>query len=471
MAQDLDKILGGKYPAKAHANRVADLIKARGGGDSGIIYIEGQKTRMIEDNDGPMPFRQRRNFFYLSGCELPDSYLAYDIGKDELTLFIPPIDPESVIWSGLPLSAADALKKYDVDVVLPTTDVNGYLAHYCSAEAGANKVFAIPDQVSSEITFLPFKETDFDVLRPALDTARVTKDAYEIALLRQANNISSAAHTAVLKAAKTAKNERELEAIFISHCMSQGCREQSYHPIFASGESGSTLHYQKNDDDLIDASTGQKKLNLLVDAGCESRNYCADITRVCPLSGKFSPESRDIYNIVLEMQMASLAIIKPGVAWDDVHANAHRVAIRGLLRLGILQGGDEQEIFDKGVSVAFFPHGLGHYLGMDTHDVGGNPNYNDENPMFRYLRLRGTLSPGGVVTVEPGVYFCRFIIEPYLSSAELSKYINAEVLEKYWSVGGVRIEDNVVVTEDGYDNLTTAPKSLEDIERLASGQA
>ncbi|KAK2797036.1 hypothetical protein FQN51_008897 [Onygenales sp. PD_10] len=466
MDSSVDKILAGKYPAKDHAKKVAARIQELGYGDSGIIYIEGQKTRLIEDNDEPVPFRQRRNFFYLSGCSLPDSCLTYNIEKNELTLFIPPIDPDSVIWTGLPLSADEALKSYDVDAVRTTTDVNTSLAHYCSAE-GSKKVFAIPDQVSASTTFLPFQETDFDVLKRACEEARVTKDAYEIALLRRANEISTKAHIAVFKAAKSAKNERELEAIFYATCMSNGCREQSYHPILASGTSAATLHYQKNDQPLADDRSGDKKLNLLIDAGGEYRNYCADITRVFPLSGKFSPESRQIYDIVLEMQTSSLAMAKPGVMWEDIHLNAHRVATQGLLRLGILRG-TEQELLDKRISVAFFPHGLGHYLGMDTHDTGGNPNYADEDSMFRYLRLRGKLSPGGVVTVEPGVYFCRFIIEPYLSSPDLNRYINSDVLERYWSVGGVRIEDNIVITHDGYDNLTTTPKNPEEIERLVA---
>ncbi|KAL1958089.1 hypothetical protein VTO42DRAFT_5129 [Malbranchea cinnamomea] len=466
-----ENILAGKYPAKAHARRVATALRNLGQGDSGIIYLEGQKTRLLEDSDEAMPFRQRRNFFYLSGCLLPDSYLTYNIEQDELTLFIPPIDPESVIWTGLPLSVEEAKAKYDVDAVLTTTEVNASLAHYgATSQALVKRVFAIADQVSPETTFLPFQETNFEFLRQAIEQCRREKDDYEIALLRHANDVTAKGHIAVMKAVKSAQNEREFEAAFTSTCMALGCRENSYHPILASGTSAATLHYQKNDDSLVDPTTGEKKLNLLIDAGVESQTYCADVTRVFPLSGKFSPESRAIYDIVLQMQTTALAMIKADVRWEDVHARAHRVAIAGLLRLGILRG-NEDEIFDKRISVAFFPHGLGHYLGMDTHDVGGEPNYEDKDPMFRYLRIRGKLVERGVVTVEPGVYFCRFIIEPYLKDPERSKYIDASVLDKYWSVGGVRIEDNVVVTETGHVNLTTTPKDPEEIERLVQGSA
>ena len=125
-------------------------------------------------------------------------------------------------------------------------------------------------------------------------------------------------------------------------------------------------------------------------------------TRTFPISGKFSTESRAIYDIVLKMQLETIAVLKEGVRWDDVHELAHKIAIDGLLELGILKG-DKEEILKNRTSVAFFPHGLGHYLGMDTHDTGGNANYADKDSMFRYLRVRGTLPAGSVITVEPGV--------------------------------------------------------------------
>jgi Xaa-Pro dipeptidase len=460
----LDSILAAKYPAKAHARRVAEALKAHG--DAGLIYLEAQKTRLIEDNDEAMPFRQRRPFFYLTGCLLPDSSMAYDIKADQLTLFVPPIDPDSVIWSGLPLSAEEAAKLYDVDRVLYTTDVNATLASIASAQGGKTVAFAIEKQISEGVEFKGFAEAKLAILKDVIGDARVVKDAYEVALLRKANDISAKAHIAAIKASKTATNERDMEAAFLSTCVANNCREQSYHPIFAGGENGATLHYVKNDESLTDAATQKRKGNLLIDAGCEYQTYCADITRVIPLAGRFPTETRQIYEIVLEMQTECIAMLKEGVRWDDVHALAHRVAIKGLLKLGILRG-TEDELFEKRVSVAFFPHGLGHYLGMDTHDTGGYPNYDDSDKMFRYLRVRRNLPAGAVITVEPGIYFCRFIIDPVLKSAELGKYIDADVLERYWSVGGVRIEDNIHITKDGCENLTSAPKAIEEVESLA----
>lgn len=350
----------------------------------------------------PCDPRQRRFFYYLSGCLLPDSRLTYDIKSDKLTLYIPPIDPDEVIWSGLPLSPAQAQKQYDVDRVLSTTEVNTTLASIASAHNGKAVAFAIADQISDDIKFQNFAETNLSALKAAIELTRIIKDGYEIALLKKANDISAKAHVAAIEASKTATNELEIYGAFISTCIANGCTEQSYHPIVACGENGATLHYQKNNDDLVDSVTKQRKNNVLIDAGGEYRAYCADITRVFPLSGKFAPETRQIYEIVLQMQSECIAELRDGVQWEDVHALAHRVAIKGLLKLGILRG-SEDELFEKRVSVAFFPHGLGHYLGMDTHDTGGNPNYDDKDPMFRYLRVRGNLPAGSVITVEPGV--------------------------------------------------------------------
>lgn len=311
------------------------------------------------------------------------------------------MDPDSVIWSGLPLSPDEAKALYDVDRVLYTTDINATLADIAK-DAGRASAYAIEGQVSAHVKFEGFASTKLEVLKEEIGEARVVKDAYEIALLRKANDISAKAHVAAIKAATTATNEREVEAAFIGTCIANGCREQSYHPVVASGESGATLHYVRNDRDLIDPATGQRKTSILIDAGGEFQTYCADITRVLPLNGRFAPETRQIYEIVLQMQEECIAVLKEGVLWDDVHALAHRVAIRGLLKLGLLRG-EEDELFEKRVSVAFFPHGLGHYLGMDTHDTGGHPNYEDQDKMFQYLRVRRNLPAGSVITVEPGV--------------------------------------------------------------------
>lgn len=297
------------------------------------------------------------------------------------------------------MTAEEAKEAYDVDEVLYSPEVNPTLARLGQK---SKTVFAIhPDQVSEHITFLEFDEKNFLLLKEAIEVTRVVKDEYELALMSKANAVSREAHRAVMEAVKYQKAEQELEAIFLAKCVAAGAKNQAYHGIFASGRAAATLHYVKNDAPL------EGKLNVLVDAGAEWNCYASDITRTFPISGKFSKESRAIYDIVLKMQQECIDMLKEGVVWDDVHLHAHKVAIEGLLGLGILKG-DKDEILKKRTSVAFFPHGLGHYLGMDTHDTGGNANYADKDVMFKYLRVRGALPAGCVITVEPGVRFVTF---------------------------------------------------------------
>lgn len=342
------------------------------------------------------PPRQRRHFFYLSGCALPDCHLTYHVSTNSLTLFIPPLDPSSVIWSGLPLSPVQALKIYDIDSCL-TTDA--LTSHLQSPPEGEHAILAHTGRGTMDPASTGFKHVTTKDLHSALDNCRITKDDYEVALLRHANHVSTAAHVAVLRSLPKVKNECELEAVFRARCLAMGAKEQAYHGIFGSGENAATLHYQANDQPL------EGRQNLLVDAAAEWECYCADVTRTMPLSSKgFSKESEGIYKIVERMQDASFGMLKAGVQWEDVHLRAHEVAIDGLLGLGILKG-EKKGLLERRTSVAFFPHGLGHYLGMDTHDTGGNPNHEDQDTMFKYLRVRGRLPEGSVVTVEPGLYF------------------------------------------------------------------
>ncbi|KAI4278646.1 MAG: hypothetical protein LQ337_000886 [Flavoplaca oasis] len=459
------KILEGKYPAKAHCAKVASYLQTRSANAAGnaVIYLEGQKTVLIEDNDEPRPFRQRRPFFYLSGCSLPDCHLIYELSTSTLTLFIPDLNPDSVIWSGLPLLPPEALGRYDIDACFPNSQLPARLSSLAQKDSDIR--FYIKDIPRD--AFLSLAQTtvstDTKLLHPAVDECRVTKDSYEIALLRKANAISTIAHTAVLHAIPTARNEQDLEAAFIAACISNGAKYQAYHPIFGSGPNAATLHYQHNDQPL------SARKNILVDAGAEWDCYCSDVTRTMPLSGSFDPNSRAIYSLVQQMQSTALALLKANVTWETLHVRAHEIAVQGLLDLGILKGGTAEELMKERISVAFFPHGLGHYLGLDTHDTGGNPDYGDQDTMFRFLRIRGEIPEGAVVTVEPGVYFCPFIVEPYLKDERTKRFIDEGVLERFWEVGGVRIEDDVLVTKDGYENLTTAPKGIEEMEKMMAG--
>lgn len=464
-----DSIIAKRYPAKAHARRVASLLNSA----NGTIYLEAGPIWEHEDSDSEAPFRQRRAFYYLSGCPLSDSFLTYDIAKDHLTLYIPPIDPESVLWSGLPTSIDQAKDQFEVDEVLHTT---------ASPRLSEGKVYIYAErQVSRPLG--SSGGVDKDHLKPAIDEARVVKDEYEIALMTQAIRISSLAHNTILRESSKFQTERDAQAVFEAVCLANGAMGQAYLGIYAAGRTAATLHYTKNDASLSIARTpsgGTEKPQLLLcDAGAEFRSYGADITRVVPLGpgGTFTTEAEQIYSLVLDMQRKCIDAIRPGVHWESVHLLAHKILISGFLKLGIFRSTYSTEsILEARTSCAFLPHGLGHWLGLDTHDTGGCPNYKDPDPMFKRLRVRRELVEGAVVTVEPGIYFCKFIIDRWLNgeekgTSELHRAIVDEaVLERYWSVGGVRIEDDILVTKDGTKNLSAdAVKELPEVYALAKG--
>ena len=282
--------------------------------------------------------------------------------------------------------------RYDVDDVRSSTEVNAFLN---GPDTSKTIIWTMAKYVSDQITFLSFDAKDMIHLKEAIEECRVVKDDYEIALMKKANDISAKAHEAVLRNARHAKNERELAAIFVERCSALGSENQAYSPIVASGTDAATLHYVRNNKDIT-----RGHLNLLIDASGEYNCYAADITRTFPINGKFTPESAAIYELVLHMQKTCMSRLKAGAVWDELHILAHKTAIEGLLKLGILKG-DPTEIEKARTSTAFFPHGLGHYLGMDTHDCGGHPNFSDSDTMFRYLRKRGSLPAGAIITVEP----------------------------------------------------------------------
>lgn len=206
----------------------------------------------------------------MTGCNVADCSYAYDIQSSKSILFIPPIDPDDVIWSGLPMSIDDALAKYDVDEVRLSNEVNNVLSSLSSANPNAT-VFAIEGQVSDHVKLSVFGKQDLSVLKPTIEVSRVVKDEYEVALIRKANQISGWAHKAVVQRARTAKTESELQAAFLEKCVANDAKEMAYHPILASGRAAATLHYVDNSQPL------EGKMNLLVDAGAEWNNYASDI--------------------------------------------------------------------------------------------------------------------------------------------------------------------------------------------------
>lgn len=341
------------------------------------------------------------------------------------------------------------------------------------------------DQRPPATTTSPSSHDDACLLLQAMDACRVIKDEHEIKLIKRANDISSAAHTTVLQGIAKMANETEIHGTFLNTCVSHGAKNQAYEIIAASGANAATLHYVKNDEPL------QGRQLVCLDAGAEWDCYASDVTRTFPMSDRWpSREARDVYRVVEEMQEECISRVREGVRYRDLHMLAHRIAIRALQLLGIFRKGSVDEILASGASSVFFPHGLGHHVGLEVHDVspesimaaaaeeeekeaseeeGGAPtNHGFTGGVSLCSESAPVLKAGMVVTVEPGIYFSRLAIDD-AKTKEMSKHIRMDVVETYMPVGGVRIEDDILVTKDGYKNLTTAAKGERMLEIIGRG--
>ncbi|KAL3228491.1 hypothetical protein RNJ44_02436 [Nakaseomyces bracarensis] len=461
-----ETLKGQKYPAKAHMQRVRDILLEKRGdlkSEDAAVFIAGEEVEGWKYCDTDRDFRQNRYFYYLSGCDIPGSALLYNFKKDKLCLFLPNIDWDDVIWSGMPQSLEEVAKMCDVDEVFHMKQLDEVLNEQLE-DISNFKIFTTDlDNVHNDKLKSNLIPGDKDFFF-ALDEARLIKDWYELEVLRNAARITDKCHLAVMSALPIELNEIQIEAEFSYHALRQGARSLGYDPICCSGPACGTLHYIKNSEDLAGKSS------ILIDAGAEWKQYTSDVTRCFPINGKFTKEHRAIYEAVLDMQSQAMEQIKPGASWDDLHILTHKVLIKHLLKLGIFKKEfSEEEIFERRVTCAFYPHGLGHVMGLDVHDTAGRPNYEDPDPYFKFLRLRRKLEKNMVITNEPGCYFNEFLIEEFLKKfPERVEVVDQEVLKKYMYVGGVRIEDDIIVTETGYENMTGITSDPDEIEKIVS---
>ncbi|KAF3926835.1 hypothetical protein ABW20_dc0102227 [Dactylellina cionopaga] len=464
------QILASKYPAKSHARRIAQEL----GITEGLIYLVGEIARDNEDSDMPAFFRQKRYFYYLTGYDYPDAHVTYDIETDILTLWILKPDPKEKLWSGPSPTPKSLVLTHDVDMANYTEHLQSTVEAYAVAHPTA-KIHIIHNHYPPIPTRFLDPHCDNTKLQYAMDVCRVTKDAYEIALIRRANEISAHGHMKILSNIDTYTTEREIEADFICESVKRGGK-LAYDTIACSGRNCSILHYVKNDQEL------KGKQLVLLDAGAEYGLYASDVTRTFPINGRFGKEAKEIYEIVSEMQNVVFGMVKPGVKWRNCHLAAANVAVEGLIKLGVLVG-DKKEVVESGViGKVFFPHGLGHGVGLEVHDTlyyelisNSVRSRNRRSPVMpldefeNYIsrEVHNHLKPKMVITVEPGVYFNQPLYEDFIANfPERKKYIDEKVIEKYWDVGGVRIEDCILITEDGFENLSHAPKEIADIERM-----
>jgi len=403
-------------------------------------------------------FRQESNFYYLTGYNEHGAHVVYDLKTHHLTLLSHQQSEHEVVWAGRDPSASELLNKYDVDEIRWAPELLSLIN-----KSGASTLYTL--HVHEVPEGLALGTVNSSLLKEAIVDARIHKSAYEIELMRKINLVSSNAHVVLMRAAKECESETELDALFRYETGRRGAKIQAYNPIVGVGSHAATLHYGRNSTSF-NQDLGQL---ILVDAGAEQDCYASDITRTYPLNGKFTADMRTLYEVVLEMQMTVLEALKPGMEWEAMHRLAAKIAVRGLQKAGVLRSEFSVEtMLEHHVDGIFFPHGLGHMIGLDVHDVGGYPKGVEriQAPGLKYLRMRRKMEAGFVVTVEPGVYFTEFILEEAKRDETLSRFVNWEVLARFQRLGGVRIEDCVVITETGIDNLTTVPKTIHEIEAI-----
>jgi len=442
------------------------IVLLQGGGDTG--RCEGDSSDV-----GPV-FRQESFFHWAFGVLEPDYYGAIDVQTGRSILFMPRLPKEYTIVMGHIMTAQEVKTAYQVDEVcyadeMPerlgklTADPTLLLLNGTNSDSGKGTRPAAFDGMSK------FK-TNNDILHHEMSELRVIKTEMELEVLRYVAEVSSAAHMYVMRNLKPGMREYQAEAMFRHYSYDQGgCRHVSYTCICGSGRSGAVLHYGHAgapNDQLVKSDH-----MVLFDMGAEYFCFCSDITCSYPVTGKFTEKQKIIYNAVWRATKAVLAAAKPGVSWLDMHKLANREMLTSLLENGILQGNID-EMMASNLGARFQPHGLGHFMGMDVHDVGGYLEGHPERhqlPGLRNLRTARVLQANMVLTIEPGCYFIDYLLDEALADPVQSQFLVADRINEYRGFGGVRIEEDVAITETGTDLLSRVPRNVEDIEAWMAG--
>lgn len=418
-------------------------------GKGNMAIIAGAPVR-IRNRDVEYPYRQDSDFYYLTGFDEPGALAAFVPGRKqgEYLLFCREFDQEKALWTGSQAGiegareihgADDAFPIDDIDDILPGLLENRERVYYPMGRDSELDLHLMEwvNQLRDKARSGIHAPVEFISLEHVLHEMRLFKSEAELRLMRRAAQVSGRAHLRAMRMCKPGMYEYQIEAEIVHEFMRNGLRSPAYPSIVAGGANACVLHYTENEDELRDGEL------LLIDAGAECDHYAADITRTFPVSGKFTAPQRALYELVLEAQVAAIDGVRPGAHWNDAHDAAVQVLTKGLVRLGLLKGRVAKLVKDEAYK-KFYMHRIGHWLGMDVHDVG---DYKVDGEW----RL---LEPGMVLTIEPGLYVPR----------------DCKEVDEQWRGIGIRIEDDVLVTQDGRDILTgAAPKTVEEIERLMRG--
>ncbi|MEP0005977.1 MAG: aminopeptidase P family protein [Balneola sp.] len=427
---------------------------------NGVVFIQGAEIMYRYDTDYEFPFRQESNFWYLTGVNEAECSLVLDLKKEEYHLFVPERDAQYAVWHGYVKTKEQYQEEFQPDHLHYRNDILKVLN-----ELKPETVYCIDDEQAEFVEDLNRGfNVETEALVDALTYCRVLKTDWELDQLREACRVNDLAYLEVMRSIKPGMYEYEMKAIFNKVQIENGLMQDAYNGIFASGVNASILHYVVNNSKIKDGDL------FLMDSGFECNGYASDYTRTFPANGKYTDIQKGIYNSVLAGMNKVLGSIKPGVKMEDLHLLAARTMMEGLKDMGVVKG-NVDDMMEENIFALFFPHGLGHFLGLDTHDVGGYPKGVDriERPGIKFLRARRELLPGMVVTIEPGIYFVPAVLEPAIADPEKNQFLNTEKVESLLGFGGVRIEDDIIVTEDGMENMTNVPKEVGEIEDLMKG--
>lgn len=423
----------------------------------GVIYIKGADTMYRYGTDYEFPFRQESNFWYLTGVNEPGYHAILDIKSGDYHLFAPKRDAQFAVWNGRVKSKDEIRDLYQPDHLHYETQLLAVLN-----EVDTSVIYCLDEEQAEFLEDLDRSFTpEVETLADAITYCRCIKTDYELDLMKKAAEINNLAHLEVMKSVKPGMYEYEAQAIFDYHQEKHGLLQPAYTGIHAGGVNSAILHYVKNNQKINDGDL------YLIDAGFEYEGYASDFTRTYPVNGKFTGDQAAIYQVVLDALNQSIEATEPGVKMEDLHLGACRIILNGLKEIGLVTG-DVEEMMEADIFALFFPHGLGHFLGLDTHDVGGYPKGVEriERPGIKYLRVRRELIPGMVITVEPGIYFIPALLKPALEDGKKARFLNKEKVKSLFDFGGIRIEDNLIITEEGFENLTDVPKEIGDIEEV-----
>ncbi|XP_076448877.1 xaa-Pro dipeptidase-like isoform X2 [Babylonia areolata] len=440
---------------KENRERLCQRLQDNGKVPKGaIVILQGGASEYRYCSDHEPIFRQESYFHWTFGVEEPDFYGAVEVDTGRAILFPPRLPDSYAVWMGKLLSEEDFRFRYGVDEVhfadkiaevLKSKKPSALLTLYgLNSDSGKYSQEAVFDGIA---TFT----VNNQLLHPEISECRVFKSDKELELMRYVNKISSQAHKAVMKNMQPGMFEYQAESVFRNYCQYiGGMRAQSYTCICASGENGAVLHYghsgAPNSKQILDGDM------CLFDMGGEYYCYGSDITCSFPCNGKFTEKQRQVYQAVYDASRAVMAACKPGVSWVDMHKVAERTTLEALKKMGVVQG-DVDAMMAVRLGAVFMPHGLGHFMGVDTHDVGGYPEgtVRSTEPGLRSLRTVRTVQPRMVLTIEPGLYFIDVLLDAALENPAQSQFLVREVIDTFRGVGGVRIEDDIVITEGGME--------------------